>query len=69
MTVQRGGLSKDGGRVRSLVGVDSCGTREPSLRSSDGGRNAIVTQLVDQKIAVMDGDGTQASSRGVAAHW
>jgi hypothetical protein len=28
-----------------------------------------MTQLVDQKIAAMDGDGTRASSRGVAAHW
>jgi hypothetical protein len=55
--------------VRSPVGVDSCGTREPSLRSNDGGRNGAVTQLVDQKTAVTDGDGTRASSGGAAAHW
>jgi hypothetical protein len=40
-------------------GVHSCGTRELSFRSSDGGRNGIATQLVDQKTAATDGDGTR----------
>jgi hypothetical protein len=55
--------------VRSPLGLDSCGTWEPSLRSSDRGRNGTVTQLVDHKTSTTDGDGTRALFRGAAAHW
>jgi hypothetical protein len=41
----------------------------PSLRSSDGGRNGTVTQLVDQETVTTNGDGTRASTGGATAHW